>query len=360
MIRAMYAGISGLKANQTKLDVTGNNIANVNTTAFKAQRIRFQDTLNQNITQATGPSLNIGGTNPRQVGLGVQIAGIDTIVSQGNMQPTSRNLDAMIDGEGYFVVGRGANNETMTIDSTDHAINGGKMKTMFTRDGSLTLDEDGNLLTSDGYRIMGYSLTDGGANKDSITHDKTVGGVATDKPVLHFVDGNSPGLKVGDASKDALVPLAIPDTVIKKVKNPSTGVLEDADVKITNFSIDSNGVIKAQLEDNSTAAIGQIAMVAFKNPAGLSKSGKNILEKSSNSGEAILRTPVGTGKVAGDTTKPNDDAFGNMRQGYLEMSNVDLAEQFTDMIVASRSFQANGKIITASDEILQELVNLKR
>ena len=106
MLRSLYSGISGMKVNQTKMDVIGNNISNVSTTAFKYSRTRFQDMLSQSVTDAMSPSTNLGGINPSQVGLGVKLAGIDTIVSQGNMQSTSRSLDVAIDGEGYFMVGK--------------------------------------------------------------------------------------------------------------------------------------------------------------------------------------------------------------------------------------------------------------
>jgi flagellar hook protein FlgE len=138
-----------------------------------------------------------------------------------------------------------------------------------------------------------------------------------------------------------LVPLAIPKTI--------------GSAQIKGISVDNNGVIKATLTNNTIAALGQIAMASFDNDAGLSNAGKNLLETTSNSGAALFRTAVGT-----DSATSNENAYGKVRQSMLEMSNVDLAEQFTDMIVASRAFQANGKIITTSDDILQELVNLKR
>lgn len=323
MIRAMYSGISGLKANQTKLDVVGNNIANVGTTAFKNQRIRFQDMLSQNVREATGPGSNVGGTNPSQVGLGVQVAGIDTTMTQGNMQPTGGMLDVAIDGEGFFMVGKGAVDGSVTLDDDMKVESSSNMETMFTRDGSFSLDYNGNLINSDGMRVLGYTFG---------TRTVTDG-----KIELDFVDAEKPLT----ADNETLVPLAIPDEI--------------GDQRVKSFSIDKNGLIKAVLSDNTVAAVGQIAMASFKNPEGMTKVGKNLWQNSANSGPAIYRTGAGT--AAADA---NDNGYGDMIQGMLEMSNVDLSEQFTDMIVASRAFQANGKIITTSDEILQELVNLKR
>lgn len=332
---AMYSGISGLKANQARLDVVGNNIANVNTTAFKSQRIKFQNTLSQNIGQATGPSSEIGGTNPKQIGLGVQIAGIDTFVGTGNMQPTSRDLDFAIDGEGYFVVGKGGNDKI--IDTVDNA-NTTMDKILYTRDGTLNKDSAGNLLTADGYRVMGYALKNDTESEPSVLHEE-----GSTSAKVSFVNGDDITLTKYD---DNLVPLAIPDSVLDS---------SDKTIRIKSYSVDSNGVIKAVLNDNRVAALGQIAMVTFKNPAGLNNEGSNLLSGTLNSGAATYRTAVGE---PSDTS--NEGAYGSVRQNMLEMSNVDLAEQFTDMIVASRAFQANGKIITTSDEILQDLVNLKR
>ncbi|MBE6065271.1 flagellar hook-basal body complex protein [Clostridium cochlearium] len=328
MLRSMYSGISGLKVNQTKLDVIGNNIANVGTTAFKNQRIRFQDVLSQNLKFGTGASANVGGTNPSQVGLGVEVAGIDTMVTQGNMQPTGSNLDFAVDGDGYFVVARGKAEGTVTLkDNTVEKTE--NLSINFTRDGSFTLDDQGQLLTSDGYRVLGYEID--GAKIDNTGETPTL----TITP-----DTQKGGVK---ATPNTLKPLIIPDEV----------TYEKEKMKIKNFSVDKNGVINAVLQNNEVVAIGQIGMSSFKNPAGLYKEGKNLYSTSASSGDALYRDGVG----AADS---NEKGYGDIIQGRLEMSNVDLAEQFTEMIVASRAFQANGKIITTGDEILQDLVNLKR
>ncbi|MEG0296325.1 MAG: flagellar hook-basal body complex protein [Clostridium sp.] len=168
MLRSMYSGISGMKVNQIKLDVIGNNISNVGTTSYKSQRARFSEMLSQNVSDAMAPSNNQGGVNASQVGLGVQLASIDTIMTQGMMQPTGRALDVAIDGDGFFMVSKGPavfGNElevnhrpgTHTLTSQSLANSGSEL--MYTRDGSFVLDKEGNLLTGDGYRVMGYSLT---------------------------------------------------------------------------------------------------------------------------------------------------------------------------------------------------------
>jgi len=346
MLPSMFSGISGLKANQKKLDVVGNNIANSTTTAFKTQRVRFQDMISQTMAQATMASANTGGTNPRQVGLGVQIGGIDTTTSTGSMQATSRLLDMAIDGSGYFVVGSGAVPDTsdsvgltgtISTTSAEHAMDPVDVKVNFTRDGSFTLDTQGSLLTSDGLRVYGYPNSNVKTTYDADPNNPHAVQITTE---------NAYGGADASISQDHLVPLVIPDTI--KSQDGSTSI------RVQSFSIGKDGLITATLSNGATAALGQIAMTSFKNDAGLTKLGKNIYEASANSGKPVLRS------ANGDTTNDNSKGYGDMLQGVLEMSNVDLAEQFTDMIIASRAFQANGKIISTGDEILQDLVNLKR
>lgn len=330
MLRSMYAGISGMKVNQTKMDVIGNNIANVGTTAFKSQRTRFQDVLSQSEGRALGPSVNLGGVNPRQIGLGVKLAGIDTLVTQGMMQPTSRPYDMAMDGEGYFMVARGPEafkNSTIKIDDNKHEIAGAPdHEIYYTRDGAFGVDHSGNLVTSDGYRVLGYMM-DGGMNTDG---------------TINYMDSDSKTLK---ADGDQLVTLKIPE----KVKDGAD------EIRIISFSVEKNGVIKGVREDGKIAVLGQVAMASFSNPAGMEKCGGNLYQTSPNSGTPVIRSGLGAAE-----DKDNSKGYGSLLQGMLEMSNVDLSEQFTDMIVTTRAFQASGKMISTGDEILQEIINLKR
>lgn len=346
MLPSMFSGISGLKANQKKLDVVGNNIANSSTTAFKSQRVRFQDMMSQNMAQATQASSSTGGTNPRQIGLGVQIGGIDTTTATGSMQSTSRLLDAGIDGAGYFIVGSGLvpDDPTSGTDGTiaaaadeTHAMAATGVTTSFTRDGSFTLDTQGSLLTSDGLRVYGYPNTNA-----AITY--TDGKADTKVPFSVALTANTAGGADTAIDNTVLVPLVIPDTVTS----------DSGTLRVQSFSIGKDGLITATLSNGATAALGQVATASFKNDAGLTKMGKNLYQSSANSGDPVLRS------AHGDTANDNSKGYGDVLQGVLEMSNVDLAEQFTDMIIASRAFQANGKIISTGDEILQDLVNLKR
>lgn len=331
MLRSMYSGISGMKVNQAKLDVIGNNIANVGTTGFKSSRAAFKDMLYQNSAEATSPTSTKGGTNAKQIGLGAQLASINKVMGQGNALSTGRSLDVCVDGDGYLIVGKGAITGSNPVTEDNKFEDGGgtsgtdtgKLDVLYTRDGNLTLDYQGNLLTPDGYRVMGYNVT------GALTH-------STDGITAAYVNADEATVDSG-----ALVPLAIPDNV--------------GDQAVKAFEISKDGLITAILGDGTRGAIGQIAMASFKNPEGLTSVGGNMLQISSNSGETIIRDGIGA-----DTSSDNSKAFGDIIQGALEASNVDLTEQFTEMITATRSFQASSKMITTGDEILQTITGLMR
>src|SRR5471030_2927448 len=150
MLRSMYSGISGMKANQTKLDVIANNIANVSTTSFKSSKVNFADTLYQSSASATAPTSNNGGTNAKSVGLGAQVSSINKLMSQGNELSTGRSLDVCVDGDGYLVVAKGPVTGTITPATSSTPAVSTMDSVSYTRDGNLSLDENGNLITSNG------------------------------------------------------------------------------------------------------------------------------------------------------------------------------------------------------------------
>jgi flagellar hook protein FlgE len=280
----MYSGISGMKNFQTKLDVIGNNIANVNTYGFKKGRTTFKDLVSQQISGASDPSANRGGVNPIQVGLGSQLASIDTVQTQGSLQTTGRPLDLGISGDGYFVVNDGTNDYV-------------------TRAGNFYLDTNGNLVNSDGMYVIAKV-----PNKDN-----------TD------------------------------------IQTPEKGGKISIPTDAKSFSIGPDGRITYIKDGTSTPLVaGQIVLAKFSNTGGLEKVGGNLYRETTNSGT------IKNGANYINCSAPGTDGAGTIVAGALEMSNVDLSEEFTDMIVAQRGFQANTRIITTSDEILQELVNLKR
>ena len=344
MLRSLYSGISGMKVNQTKLDVIGNNLANVSTTAFKGSRVNFSTTISQTLGSASAASDSLGGVNGKQIGLGAQISSIDKIMSQGSMQSTSRSLDVAVDGSGYFMVATGP---ALTGDAKDSItiVNNGvgtmpaNSSVAYTRDGSFVLDNEGNLLTSKGYRVLGFAM-----QTTNPVPAKPIDNIDDTGNVLYVESNNKT-----EAIDDKLVSLKIPDKVLK-----DDGKGNKTPVAVKSFNISADGLITGVLETGEITALGQIAMSSFKNEVGLTDIGNNMYEPSGSSGAAIISS--GKNSTAGR----NSSGYGDILQGYLEMSGVDMAEQFTDMIVATKAFQAAGKTITTGDEILSEIINLKR
>ncbi len=258
MLRSLYSAVAGLGAHRTKMDVIGNNIANVNTVGFKADRANFQDMLYQ---MEKAPS---AVNNPSQVGTGMKVSSISRNMNGGGLQNTGRTLDLAIQGSGMFI---------LKDDPTAANAN-----TYYTRDGVFFLTHDGYLVNSDGYYVCNE-------NGDVIS-----------------------GL---------------------------TGV--------NTIAINAQGEIFINGGTTATATIG---IATFANYEGLQKEGNNLYSETVASGTANHGTAT--------------DAGAKIASGYLEMSNVDLTNEFTDMITTQRGFQANARVITVSDTLLEELVNLKR
>ncbi|NNM55268.1 MAG: flagellar hook protein FlgE [Spirochaetales bacterium] len=462
MMRSLYSGVSGLENHQTRMDVIGNNIANVNTTGFKKGRVTFQDMISQTVEGAARPNDAVGGVNPQQVGLGMNVAAIDTVMTQGSLQTTGVNTDLALEGNGFFVLKDGD-------------------KTYYTRAGSFGIDSNGTLVNpANGLRVQGWMAQEIngqpvvrtaqdptdltipvgakdpahatqnvdlacnldkrtpvlGANatpiqkaKDIWEIDKTIYDSFgnTHRVVIDLQrDPNAPNVPnqwlatvqidpqntqfnpnlalgftqppqgntfvVNFSNLGALASirdaqgnvrnagkLQIPVTFTVNGANPganqtqtfnlnlgsvgsyTNSVTQFADQFSTksykqdgygmgyleNFQIDASGQINGIYSNGTNRLIGQIALATFINPGGLEKEGSTMFAVSNNSGDAN----VGPSGIAGK---------GKIIAGALEMSNVDLAEAFTDMIVTERGFQANSRTITTSDQMLQELLTLKR
>jgi flagellar hook protein FlgE len=323
----MYSAIGSMQAEQTKLDVIANNIANVSTTAFKSSIVNFSDTLYQSMASTTAPTTTLGGTNAKTVGLGSEVASINKSMSQGSALTTGRSADVCIDGDGYLIIAKGSVDSTISTSDTESSTP--VEQVYYTRDGNLTLDEDGYLLTSDGYRVMGYRTNEASYDVDSDTGEATIlSGAETSDNTTY--------------NSDELYAMTIP-----------TEVNESA---VSSYTIGSDGVITA-ITGTGNYVIGQIGMATFLNTEGLTDLGGNLAEESTNSGTAIIRNAADIGST---DTGYNAGAFGSIEQGYLEASNVDLTEQFTDMISATKAFQASSKMITNGSEILDTIVALIR
>lgn len=417
-MRSMFSGVSGLKVHQMKMDVIGNNIANVNTTGFKSSRVTFSEMFYQNLSGASqaNKATGRGGVNPMQVGLGVNLSTIDNIMTEGAAQRTDNPFDLKVEGEGFVIVKKG--NEEM-----------------FTRAGNLYIDGSGNLVGPGGIRIQGWTTrtaddpmkidTSGGRNtlneinilagnsnippnatteiqldgnlninKDTvettasvvdslgqsyevkITFTKntvnagqwdismsgptgvTVPAAPTPASVTFDAQGKLPqgteltfnltGFTNGATSPQAIT---LPVDTLTQYNNDSTLQVLSTDGyssgTLMNVSIGPDGSVMGLYSNGELQALGKIALAVFNNPYGLEKVGGNLFRRTANSGVA-------------EVNAAGEGGAGSFNAGVLEMSNVDLAKEFTEMITTQRGFQANSKIITTSDEMLHELVNLKR
>jgi flagellar hook protein FlgE len=419
MLRSLYSGISGLHAHQQMMDVTGNNIANVNTVGYKSSTVQFQDTLSQMLGAAGAPQNGQGGFNPSQVGLGVRNAGIITNFAQGSQETTGRSGDMMIQGDGFFITRNGSEN-------------------LYTRAGSFSFDANGTLVSASGQPVQGWTGVDGVVNTSAKPDDirmplgSTIapkettsitlkGNLSTDTnpdpnvvapipyvttiPVKVYDETGATKTVVAQFTRTTNDATASPPTSEWTVHLPydpndntvgedqtltfkdgkpvdSAGVavttmpftgsnytvdvkdltsyagLSDARVFDTDgqaagaltslsYSVSNNGQLIGVYSNGLKEVLGQVAMATFKNAAGLEKVGDSAYRSTVNSGYAQVGQPASAG-------------MGSVVSGALEMSNVDLAQEFTNLVIAQRGFQANSRVITTSDELLQELVSMKR
>ncbi len=453
MMTSLYSAVSGLKAQQRKLDVIGNNIANVNTAGYKGQSVSFSDLLSQTISGATAGSkdTNRGGTNPKQIGLGVSVSAITTNMTTGSTMSTGNGRDAAIGGDGFFVVQGGTVGEYQ-----------------FTRAGSFGVDASGNL-TVDGYKVCGwqqYSIDADGnyvyntqqdvepinvfsdryngnkrviapsASTESIltgnlNPSADANGIALDdidavpaesdetatltvydaqgnsydvqiKLYKCFTDGTTnttsyyweavssdttaltvtgglngyirfdsdgnivttdtafptnPSITLTPQGTYAGAPafsvsLDLTELSYYKSSSSTSGVTTDtngyASGELEDYTIGADGVIYGVYSNDQTQPLGMLGLAVFNNPSGLQKIGNNLYVPTANSGEYTGALAAGTGGT------------GTLTTGALEMSNVDLSEQFSEMMITQRAYQANSKIITTADSILETLVNMVR
>jgi flagellar hook protein FlgE len=404
VLRSLFSGITGLRQHQTLMDVVSNNISNVNTTGYKSSSVVFEDTLSQMVRPASSPANGLGGVNPEQVGLGVQLASISTNFGQGSAQNTGRATDLMIQGDGFFVLQNGQNQ-------------------VYSRAGSFTFDSTGTLVNPEGFRVQGWTATNGVLNTNATPGDISVptstlippkestsvvlsgnippnadpttdptltlgatvydgAGVAYPLTITLTPDGagaydvtvTDPSSKITDGGPVNLTwdpntgqptttpvadSLTMPDSTtvnldlskIIRVGGPRTLNVESSDGyaagSLQGFQIGKDGSITGSFSNGQKLVLGMVALAAFNNPMGLEKAGDSAFAATTNSGPVQITTPGGGG-------------VGTILGGSLEMSNVDLAQEFTNLIIAQRGFQANSRVITTSDQILQDLVDIKR
>ncbi|MBV6458219.1 MAG: Flagellar hook protein FlgE [Fimbriimonadaceae bacterium] len=426
MLQALLAGVASIKAQQTRMNVIGNNLANVNTTAYRGSRVTFQDMLAQTIRGASRPTTERGGTNPIQFGLGVLVAGTDVNIEQGSLNATNRPTDIAVQGNGYFIV---SNGERMA----------------YTRDGGFDLDAAGQLVhRATGERVIGWSADSfggidnniplgpaspitiplGALNAVQVTTQVNFAGNlnglagpteswSTTVRVFDTLGGPHdisvnfsnradppegappPGAVsswrwtategatgIGDYSTGSNQRLyfdsngeLINGTVLGRVTVPASAGGAPAfpvDLNFANigqlktetqvnpsdqngfppgslqgFTIGNDGIITGLFTNGLTRPLGQIGMAIFPNPGGLERTGNNLWRNTDNSGIPVIGAPRTGGR-------------GSINAGFLEQSNVDIGAEFTDLIVTQRGFQANTRVVTTVDEMLQDLLNMKR
>ncbi len=309
MMRSLYSGVAGLRTHQTRMDVVGNNISNVNTYAYKSQRATFRDLYYQTLRGASS------GKNGMQLGYGAQVGSVDTIHTRAGYTPTDRPQDVYIDGEGFIIV------------------NDPKSDTkMYTRIGVLSFMPE--IDATSGLESSTYKVVD-------INGNPVMGLNAT--PPTATVPG-----KIDTALYNGGV-------AVTAGSDPSGMVQDDANFKqisIANFAdytdvtIGADGIITGIMNDK-VHELGAIPIARISNPEGLTMQGNSYYKAIKNTGEVNYA-------IAGS------NGVGGLVTGALEMSNVDLAKEFTEMITTQRGYQANSRIISVVDEMLQELVNLKR
>lgn len=417
MMRSLFAGVSGLRNHQTKMDVIGNNIANVNTTGFKSSRVTFKEAFVQLLQGASRPPGNLGGINPIQIGTGMNVGSIDQLFSQGSLESTGQPLDLAIQGDALFVLNaglrrvytragnfqldaqghlispssgfivQGINADALGNFSTSSAIGdirlalGNKAPAQATNSISLSGNFDSNAAIG-ATHSMNITVYDGTGSPHSLQATFTKTGLGTwdwaascgTAAVSPAGNGtvtfnNTGGLASftypGGGSAITLTPASgaapfnitiNPGTIngidgLASFANPSNAVISGQDGyqagSLQGISIDTKGVISGYFTNGVSRSLAQIALAQFTNPSGLLRSGDNTFVESANSGGPVV------GFAGGTITS-------SVTPGALEGSNVDISAEFTNMIVAQRGFQANARVISTTDEMLNELVNLRR
>jgi len=411
----MYSGVSGLLANEEMLDVIGNNIANVNTVGFKSGSADFASVLSQTVSGAAAPANGNGGTNAAQVGLGVQVAGIGTNFTQGADQQTGVSTDLAVEGSGMLVVNQGGQqlytrNGTLSFDANGDLVNpegaivqgwmagtGGQINnngpltnvvvpttTLIPPTPTATVTIGGNLPTNPTVNAAGTATVDTTTNvydgqgtatpiTFAFTYTAGTGGAAgtwavqaqdasgTDIGTSQALTFNSSGVLTAPTNYAiALGTGATAQNVAINFAAQGAGLVSYGGTSAVNISQDGqgtgnlqsitiggDGVLSGIFSNGQTETLGQVAVASFSNPSGLTNAGGSMYNTSANSG-----TPqVGAAGTGGR---------GTISSGVLEGSNVDLSQAFSDLIVAQRGFEANSKVVTTSDQILQDLIAMKQ
>ena len=353
---SMSAAITGLKAHMDALNVVGNNVANVNTYGYKAGRVTFRESIYSTQSAGAAGTDAVGGTNPRQIGYGTGIGTIDLDMATSSLESTGYGLDVAIQGDGFFLVGP----KGLTFNSVDDV-----SSLYFTKVGDLKFDADGYLVDGAGNVVYGFQTVcgvvgqAGQAGEDPSDRPSTVL-VPIRLPQKSATTGEAVYPGRGDAGATSNVP-------------PANAADVDGLVTLENINIDENGCITGTNKDTGKpVVVGYIALGTVANPNGLlhtdgpyySAAGEAAGDirlfspNSSVTGALNNQDPTGPNTAAADQLMAGSEV--GLMPGFLEASGTDLATEFSNMIIYQRGYQANTRIITVTDSMLEELVNIKR
>jgi len=421
MIRSMFSAISGLRNHQTMMDVVGNNISNVNTAGFKSSAIVFSDVLSQSSRGAGRATATSGGTNPNAIGLGSKVSTISANFEQGSLQRTGRSTDFAVQGDGFFIVestsgrsytragsfgvdslGRittadGGFIQGWQADAVGNVGTNGPIGNVTLPVGGLispvqtTLVQVGGNLPANAavgtVATNAVDVYDAQGSPTALRLEYTKTGADTWSVAARYVDSAGTLVPAPPAAGQALTgapmtfnasgeltsgfDLTLPGGFLPGFANPVTVNLGSAGADgrinqfgeiasvgiqyqdgstagtLQSFSVSQEGLLVGTYSNGRSRPIGQLALATFANPQGLQSVGGSSFTESVNSGLPQIGTADGASR-------------GYIAAGTLEMSNTDLSQEFTNLIIAQRGFQANSRVITTSDELLQEVVNLKR
>lgn len=365
MTGSMYAAIAGLQTHMQKMNVIGNNIANANTYGFKPGVTSFSESMYTSISNSTAGGNQYGGTNASQIGYGSQVTSIDLNMAGGTYAPTGINSHLYLDGNGFFMVGPKPDQKIGYEPDPNNLT--------LKRVGNFSLDSDGYLVDNNGYCVYGFMPQ---GDTDGTMLENADGSVKWDTclrpirlPVMAPASDTTTGIKEGgalypqiEADKNAQTyPADIGGTKVDEGKR--------VNVQSVNLSVDQNGVITAVTQNNVAVTVGIIPIGSVVNPNGLTKMSDGYYQAGNNAGDVVIGTCGGavTGDLNNNTNDTNPDRItltgaGDTKilSGGLESSKTDIATEFADLITTQRGFQSNTKIITVTDEMLSDLVSMKR
>lgn len=365
---AMGSGIAGLRAFMDALNVVGNNVANVNTYGYKAGRVTFKESIYSTQSAGSASTNTTGGTNPNQIGYGSSVGTIDLDMSTQALESTGMATDVAIQGDGFFLLG---NKSGVGVD--------GLNSLMFSRVGNFKIDDDGYLTDGAGNIVYGFltsaseikynngQTTINGNDPDTEAKDVSTHLVPIRLPMAHKGDTTqNPPIKEGAA--------IYPGVDANNGKNVQPGPANGSTGKcITyeNLQIDSSGKVTCTNSmTNDIVTIGYIALGSVTNPAGMTHTDGPYYQATDSAGDISISTPKSsvTGIMDNGKTQLNGpippsllaNSGTGVMSGYLEQSGTDLAQEFANMIIYQRGYQANTRIVTVTDTMLEELINMKR